>query len=122
MRDMAAVFISGRMVSIPAHITVGVKAEHGGLQIEVIPMKADRFNEYHPKRSRNERIMFSMRDIDPVCYCAESSMGLAPGGRMRQNIEKDPYQPDDWDLEHSSRFFVHITNSMVWHGGAVTGF
>ena len=42
-------------------------------------------------------------------------MGLAPGGRMRQEIYDDPYGLDDWDEEHSSRCFVHIANSMVWH-------
>ena len=95
------------------------KAEHGGLQIEVFPMKAERFEKYHPKRSRKERIMYSMRDTNTVLYCAEPSMGLAPGGRMKQNIEKDPYGLDDWDMQHSSRCFVHITNSLVWHG--ITG-
>ena len=41
-------------------------------------------------------------------------MGLAAGGRMRQNIEEDPYDPSDWDLDQSSRCFVHIANSLVW--------
>lgn len=41
-------------------------------------------------------------------------MGLAPGGRMKQNIEKDRFDVDDWDMAHASRCFVHICNSMVW--------
>ena len=41
-------------------------------------------------------------------------MGLAPGGRMRQEIYDDPYDLDDWDMEHTSRCFVHIANSLVW--------
>ena len=41
-------------------------------------------------------------------------MGLAPGGRMKQEIFKDTYDPADWDLEHTSRCFVHICNSMTW--------
>jgi hypothetical protein len=45
---------------------------------------------------------------------APSEMGLAPGGRMRQEIYKDPFQPDDWDQDTSSKCFVHIANSLVW--------
>lgn len=41
-------------------------------------------------------------------------MGLAPGGRMEQDIEEDPYDFSDWDTANTSRCFVHIANSMVW--------
>lgn len=41
-------------------------------------------------------------------------MGLAPGGRMKQEIYEDTYDLNDWDLDHNSRCFVHIANSMVW--------
>ena len=41
-------------------------------------------------------------------------MGLAPGGRMKQDIYDDPYKLTDWDLDQCSRCFVHIANSMVW--------
>ena len=53
-----------------------------------------------------------------MCLSAPD-MGLAPGGRMRQEIYSDPYNLDDWDLDHSSRCFIHITNSLVWR--QVTG-
>ena len=46
-------------------------------------------------------------------------MGLAPGGRMKQEIYNDPFDFSDWDLEHSSRCFVHLTNSRAWR--AITG-
>jgi len=46
-------------------------------------------------------------------------MGLAPGGRMKQEIYDDPYGLDAWDQRHSSRCFVTITNSAVW--AAITG-
>lgn len=41
-------------------------------------------------------------------------MGLAPGGRMRQEIYEDEYELADWDTESTSRCFVHLCNSMVW--------
>jgi hypothetical protein len=95
-------------------------AEHGGLQVQVFPMK----REVYERRFR--KIGRTRNDTD-VCYaCAprmvcESSadMGLAPGGRMRQEVYDDPYHLTDWDLDHGSRCFVHIANSMVWH--AITG-
>ena len=41
-------------------------------------------------------------------------MGLAPGGRMRQEIYDDPYDLSDWETNNTSRCFVHIANSLVW--------
>jgi hypothetical protein len=41
-------------------------------------------------------------------------MGLAAGGRMKQSIYRDPHGLDTWDLESSSRLFVHIVNSSMW--------
>ena len=46
-------------------------------------------------------------------------MAFATGGRMKREIFDDPYTLDDWDLEHSSRCFVNICNSLVWQ--AITG-
>jgi len=89
------------------------KAEHGGLQLEVFPMKAEAFERRFLQKPEDEDPKFSMHD-SYVSYCRPPDMGLAPGGRMKQNIEMDPYDNDDWDLEHVSRCFVHIANSMVW--------
>jgi hypothetical protein len=46
-------------------------------------------------------------------------MGLAPGGRMRQEIYEDPFDLNDWNINQKSRCFVHIANSLVWR--AITG-
>ena len=48
-----------------------------------------------------------------------ADMGLAPGGRMRQEIYKDPFKLSDWDMDQKSRCFVHLANSLVWR--AITG-
>lgn len=86
-------------------------AEHGGVQIIVYPMKRDRYEEM---LKRNTRVF----DAD-VCYslaapCESASMGLAPGGLMRQEIYEDEYGYDAWDVSQSSRCFVHILNSAQW--------
>ena len=87
------------------------EAAHGGLQISVHPLKAEM---YKPPRYQ----VYRSAMLDMVASPAPD-MGLAPGGRMRQEIYKDPYRLKDWDLEHSSRCFVHIANSLVWR--SITG-
>ena len=57
--------------------------------------------------------------MDQACYSLSADMGLAPGGRMKQEIYDDPYGLDAWDQRHSSRCFVTIANSVVWT--AITG-
>ena len=47
-----------------------------------------------------------------------SSMGMAAGGSMKQEIHPDPYGIHVWDTR-SHRCFVHLIDSMVWE--SVTG-
>lgn len=84
--------------------------------------------DYPMKRERYE-LLVSERDTGTVegdvYYSPLSvqgpgdSMGLAPGGRMKQDIYDDLYGLDAWDQRHASRCFVTIVNSMQWM--AVTG-
>lgn len=86
-------------------------AEHGGLQIAVYPMKREVFERRFPK---------SLEDESCLSLCIEEDdLGLAPGGRMRQEIYEDPYERQDWHDTKSSRCFVHLCNSMVWQ--SITG-
>ena len=94
------------------------KAEHGGLQILAYPMKREIYEKRFPKRRRRHRSDYCMAASD-LCCAAAPDMGLAPGGRMRQEICEDPYHVSDWDMGHSSRCFVHITNTLVWR--SITG-
>jgi hypothetical protein len=48
-----------------------------------------------------------------------TSLGLAPGGRMRQQIFEDEFDLNDWDQEHGSRCFITIANCADWT--AITG-
>jgi hypothetical protein len=97
------------------------RAEHGGVQVLAYPMKREIYEKRFPKRNfRDDGIRYMMADM---CFSEAApstpDMGLAPGGRMRQEIYEDPYRIGDWDLGHSGRCFVHITNSMVWR--SITG-
>jgi hypothetical protein len=92
------------------------KAEHGGLQIVVYPMKRVHYEAMMKRQSHryHEDVCFSIKEMS-----APSEMGLAPGGLMRQEIYEDEYGFDVWDLDASSRCFVHILNSDQWNN--VTG-
>lgn len=91
-------------------------AEHGGLQILVYPMKAERYEAL--KRERSSKVRSGLGGA-LSCGEEDAAMGLAPGGRMKQEIYDDPYGLEAWDLRHSSRCFVSIANSLAWF--AVTG-
>ena len=93
------------------------RAEHGGLQILVCPMKAAAYRKrFESAKGRRGRL-----EVDSAICCAyaEPDMGLAPGGRMRQEIFTDPFDFDEWDTRHVSRCFVHLCNARVWH--CITG-
>ncbi len=85
-------------------------AEYGGLQILAVPLKAKCY-----ELARRER-----EESTVLCSMSPAhSMGLAPGGRMRQEIYPDEHAPGDWEALRASRCFVHLANSLVWR--AVTG-
>jgi len=93
-------------------------AEFGGLQIIVYPMKRDVFERRFPIIPRRHRADLYFDAVAMPC-CASTEMGLAPGGRMKQEIYEDRFDFADWDTGSSSRCFVHIANSMVWQ--SITG-
>lgn len=96
------------------------KGEYGGLQIIVYPMKREAFERRFPKREeRRQRAEVEGMTLSCTIGASDADMGLAPGGRMRQEIYNDRFDLEDWDAEHSSRCFVHIANSLVWR--AITG-
>ena len=45
---------------------------------------------------------------------AAQAMGLAAGGRMKQQIYADPYGIDAWEQTASSRCFVTLVDAVQW--------
>ena len=80
-------------------------AEHGGIQIVAHPLKASHYRPVRVERADTDMLFEA---------CMGPDMGLAPGGRMRQEIYEDHRPLKHWDDEHSSRCFVHLANSLVW--------
>ena len=102
------------------------RAEHGGVQIAVFPMKRAVFERRFPKvelaaRARRVGAMPPPAPCAaaPMDCCMEADMGLAAGGRMRQEIYADPFDLSDWETTQRSRCFVHLCNSLVWQ--SITG-
>lgn len=94
-------------------------ADHGGLQLAAYPMKAEAWERL--KRERADRYRASLSP-DSLCVSEASAspdMGMAPGGRMTQEIYDDEHDFRDWDTDHRSRCFVHLANALVWR--AITG-
>ena len=92
------------------------KAEHGGLQIIVYPMKAARWEKLLAERERERIGLHEMKMKLEATFSSEpraqvEEMGLAPGGLMRQEIYEDKYGLDAWDTTAASRCFVHLVNS-----------
>lgn len=91
------------------------EAEHGGLQIAVYPMKREAFERRFPKQVGRRSSTSAYETFSDCCFAAAApDMGIAPGGRMRQEIYDDPYDFSDWQIKSNSRCFVHLCNSMVW--------
>ena len=97
------------------------KAEHGGLQIIVYPMKRAVYVERF-ERSRDTVIDYCEMPVvfrRAHCEAAVPDMGLAPGGLMRQEIHEDAYGIEAWDQDHGLRCFIHLANSAQYE--AITG-
>lgn len=116
------------------------KADHGGIQIEVYPMDFLTFDKKFPKR-KPRPAGAALRSVTtssigssyspPGVYTAtafasfestrgaSAEMGIGAGGKMKQEIFKDPHGLDVWQRSQKARCFVHLANSMAWE--AITG-
>ena len=83
---------------------------HGGLQIAVYPMKRATYEALRLP-GPFDGVRSPRADWSP--------MGLAPGGRMSQEIYRDAFGLDVWDQANGNRCFVTMANSMQWM--AITG-
>jgi hypothetical protein len=117
------------------------KAEHGGVQLQVYPLRASVYFKESvraklpkkladilasllpvPELLPRPRVIANMRSETTACYAMAAppaSMGLGAGGLMHQDIYEDERPLADYDLAVTSRCFVHLCNSAAWK--AITG-
>ncbi|WP_420462668.1 hypothetical protein [Candidatus Palauibacter sp.] len=89
-------------------------------QFVAYPMKAERYEAILAAHVARQGVRESVDMLHQgLVVASPAGMGLAPGGRMRQEIYDDPYGLDAWDQRHRSRCFVTIANSAQWM--ALTG-
>ena len=94
----------------------------GGLQIAVYPMKKEAFEKRWPRKPpiiEKPLYLRSGSGTVTMLSVAEKGMGMAAGGRIRQEIYEDRFDLSEWDMNTSSRCFVHLANSQAWR--AITG-
>jgi hypothetical protein len=106
----------GRGYTVEAQVTG--REEEGGIQLVVVEPKPGRFPD-QPPRGRPFRGL----GYDSMMICESAGpgleMGLAAGGRMRQQIYPDAYGTDTWDAKRRASVCVHIVNSEMYR--AITG-
>ncbi len=119
------------------------EGEHGGMQLQVFPLKASIYFEEAIKHEFPERLVDVLPALLPVPERVEmprpqlrsrvvmcgptlslacssfKEMGLGAGGMMRQEIYEDERSLEDYDQDLTSRCFVHLCNSPAWK--AITG-
>ena len=84
------------------------KANIGGMQIQVFPMKKEYYDRINEK--------FHNEDEFGVCSLEPPGIGLALGGLIHQEIYEDEHDFDAWDLRKSDRCFITIANAEQWMG------
>lgn len=84
-------------------------AEWGGIQISVTPLTAEAWAK-HRKKKPPLSLSADFTIKSPIAEV----MGLGGGGRMHQNIERDPFRLEDWDVAATQRAFVTLIHAKDW--------
>jgi hypothetical protein len=98
--------------------------EWGGLQISVVPLKArlwKAIRELHEQALPESAKRSYYPAEEPVQFClpSVSTLGLAAGGCMKQEIYKDRFTSADWDESGVDRVFVSLIHAKDWK--SITG-
>ena len=95
----------GSGVSVEKQITG--EENVGGIQFEIIPIKCEVYNKIKDLISQGDQ-------GDQGHQGSQGDMSLAAGGQMEQQVFKDKYGLDVWDIAHTEKVSVRIVNSAMW--------
>ena len=96
------------------------KAEVGGIQLQVHPLRREVWLRMLEERDRDRRDRTGWYVSEGhTPYSAAPDMALGMGGRMKQEIYEDSRPAGDWDTDQRERCFVHLANSATWR--SITG-
>lgn len=99
-----------QFVAMPLGMGYTVEAQvsgeerYGGIQLIAYAPKHGKFKE-------------ELGTADHPCTCSldfSLSMGIAAGGKMKQEIYPDPYGIETWTKRNYGRVFIHILNSKMF--------
>ena len=113
----------GQGYTIEAQVTD--EETFGGFQIVTFECVPGRFSERDPEideriRTREEFRNALFTSQLPKRYQEEDvSMGIAAGGSIKQQIQKDTYGVDSWSGERKRSLTIHLVNSLAYK--AITG-
>jgi hypothetical protein len=96
-------------VGVTAEEQLTGAAEHGGLQIAVTPLTEPAYARWREEMRARPRSVFCANLV-----ARQSSMGLAPGGRIQQVVHKDRRPLEDYDTARTLRVFVTILDAVAW--------
>ena len=93
------------------------ESEWGGIQISIVPLKAHIWKAkraaWEKEREREDHYAMDACMSMSMSKCDEE-MGLAAGGRMRQEIYPDTFDLNDWDIAAAQRVFVTLVHAKDW--------
>ena len=95
-----------------AEAQLGNAEKTGGLQLSVYPMNRRAFEKRFAGNIMEKYIL----NEPPVLYAdaKRPALGIAPGGKIEQEIYKDEYDFSEWETENGNRCFVHIADAELW--------
>ncbi|MCW5821995.1 MAG: hypothetical protein KIT34_04285 [Cyanobacteria bacterium TGS_CYA1] len=80
------------------------------LQILVYAMKTSIYEQLYPRAERNIADYY----FDRWGANSAEPMGIAPGGKINQQIFQSESESEKWDTSNVRMCFVHIANPLVW--------
>lgn len=97
----------------------------GGFQIVAFESVPGRFPERDPEideriqtREKYRNALFAA-ELPDLYQDKEVSMGIAAGGSIKQQIQKDTYGVDSWNTKRKRSLTIHLVNSLTYK--AITG-
>ena len=88
----------------------------GGIQIQVWRLTPAALKRWKAQQRRTAHISYAMSH--PMLV--ESTMlGVGAGGRIRQEIYRDPFTKDDWQRTPAARCWIHLVSAADWR--SITG-
>jgi hypothetical protein len=92
------------------------ESEWGGIQISIVPLKAHIWKAKRAawEKERDKIVRYDNMEVCMEMISSNEEMGLAAGGRMRQEIYPDTFELNDWDIAAAQRVYVTLTHAKDW--------